>query len=516
MRSGRTTSPWFAAMPAPAAPPPSATPPSCSTATKAPSTSRASRPSRARPPSRSTRASPSSPTRAARCRRRRCRAARWASTSALASSTPRSTSCPPPPARRPSRCRARSTAKACSSPRRTARRRPARSRSTARASATSSTRRPRAACCRASRNGRRSSAAVSFIDIARSSSIPGMLKSPHPVSRRLRLIAWGAALLLWLFCVLVFGSAVKMADERGTDLIWRLTAQTEAERRVIVVDIDDASLARLGPWPWPRPLVAQLVRQLDSYGVGLKVFDVVFPEDREGTPELAAALAAKDKMADAQAPNVLAQVFAIRNESTLRVGQPVGSMPEAGCSVPAPVATGVIANVANLHHRAGHISPTIDADGAVRRIPAVICFGGRSYPTLALAALSSLGPAETGSPSIAFARSRTLWEAPWSVSFSALPGRSFAMDEAGQLRVPFKLERGAFTSVSAVDVIERRVSPGLLQGAWVVVGASAFGLSDTVPTALGGAVSGSDVHAQLLTALVDGTVPLTPNGAVLL
>lgn len=343
-----------------------------------------------------------------------------------------------------------------------------------------------------------------------------MLKSPHPVSGRLRLIAWSAALLLWLFCVLVFGSAVKMADERGTDLVWRLTAQTEAERRVIVVDIDDASLARLGPWPWPRPLVAQLVRQLDGYGVGLKVFDVVFPDDREGTPELAAALAARDKVADAQAPNVLAQVFAIRNESTLRVGQPVGSMPEAGCSVPGPVASGVIANVANLHHRAGHISPVLDADGAVRRIPAVICFGGRSYPTLALAALSSLGPAETGSPPISFARSRTLWEAPWSVSFSALPGRSFAMDEAGQLRVPFKLERGAFTSVSAVDVIERRVSPGLLQGAWVVVGASAFGLSDTVPTALGGAVSGSDVHAQLLTALVDGTVPLTPNGAVLL
>ena len=343
-----------------------------------------------------------------------------------------------------------------------------------------------------------------------------MLKD-QAIRHRLRLIALGAALLTWFAVVWFFSSSLHMIDERGTDLVWRLVAKSEVERRVVVVDIDDASLAALGPWPWPRPLVANLVRQLDSYSVGLKLFDIVFPEAREGTDELAAALAAKDPMVDAPAPNVLAQVFAIRNESTLHIGQLAGALEQPGCTAAAPVATGFIANLANLHHRAGHITPVLDDDGSVRRVPAVICFGGRSYPTLALAGIGALAPSGNGvAPPIGFVRQTGLWQASWTVSLAALPGRSFALDERGQLRVPFHLQRGAFTSVSAVDVIEHRVPADLLQGAWVIVGASAFGLSDVVPTALGRSVNGSVVHAQLLTALIDGAIPHPPNGAVLL
>ena len=347
-----------------------------------------------------------------------------------------------------------------------------------------------------------------------------MLKD-QAVRHWLRLILLGVALLTWFGVVWFFPSSLQMIDERGTDLVWRLSAKSEVERRVVVVDIDDASLAALGPWPWPRPLVAKLVRQLDSYGAGLKLFDVVFPEAREGTAELATALTAKDSLVDAPAPNVLAQVFAIRNESTLHIGQLVGALEQPGCAAAAPVATGFIANLANLHHRAGHITPALDDDGSVRRIPAVVCFGGRSYPTLALAGIAALAPSGTSSggtvvPPIGFARHAGLWQAPWTVSLAALPGRSFALDKQGQLRVPFHLQRSAFTSVSAADVIEHRVPADLLQGAWVIVGASAFGLSDAVPTALGRSVNGSVVHAQLLTALLDGDIPRPPNGAVLL
>lgn len=343
-----------------------------------------------------------------------------------------------------------------------------------------------------------------------------MLKTIYLAHYRLRILALTAALLVWFGVAWLFSSSVQMMDERGTDLVWRITAKTEVERRVVIVDIDDASLASLGPWPWSRPLLAKLVRQLDSYGVGLKVFDVVFSEERDGTAELIAALAAKDNGTDAASPNVLAELFAIRNESNLRMGQLVGELAQPGCTAPAPVATGYIANIANLHNRAGHISPVLDEDGTVRRIPAIVCYGGHSYPTLSLAAVGALSPTDVNEPAISFARGHGLWAAPWTVTLAALPGRSFSLDDKGQLRVPFILDRSAFMSVSAVDVIEHRVSPDLLKGAWVIVGASAFGLSDTVPTALGRAVSGSDIHAQLLTAFVDGTVPHSPNGAPLL
>ena len=69
---------------------------------------------------------------------------------------------------------------------------------------------------------------------------------------RMRAFALGAAAVAWLLVVLLAPVALQQADERAGDLVWRLSADTQAERRVVVVDIDDASLQRVGPWPWPR------------------------------------------------------------------------------------------------------------------------------------------------------------------------------------------------------------------------------------------------------------------------
>ncbi len=197
---------------------------------------------------------------------------------------------------------------------------------------------------------------------------------------RMRAFAVAAAALAWLAIVLLAPAALHQADERATDLVWQLSADTQAERRVVVVDIDDASLQRIGPWPWPRETQARLVNALRDQGAALQLYDIVFPDARQGTGELAAALAA----ADATSPAVLAQVFALNRESTQAAGQLAGALPGDACLPPAAPATGYVANVSGLGNRAGHITPRLDPDGAVRRVPALVCYGGRNYPTLAL------------------------------------------------------------------------------------------------------------------------------------
>ena len=324
-----------------------------------------------------------------------------------------------------------------------------------------------------------------------------------------RLLALALAGVLWLCCAWLAPASLQQIDERTTDLLWQITARSEPERRVILIDIDDASLTRLGPWPWPRQTMAELTRKLDEQGVGLKLFDVVYPGGREGTPELTRALAARD----ATAPTVMAQVFALNNESQLQSGQLLGTLPGIGCQAPAMMAQGYIANAPGLHTRAGHITPTLDADGAVRRVPSLVCFDGHTYPALALAGLIALAPTSLGTTGggISLQIGTNAWSAPWQAQLDALPGMLVGLDKQGQMRVPYRLARAAFTSISAADVLQNKVPPGLLQGAWVIIGASAFGLVDAVPTALGRGVSGAEVHAQLLSAIVDGVVPYTPQ-----
>ena len=325
---------------------------------------------------------------------------------------------------------------------------------------------------------------------------------------RMRAFAIGAAAVAWLAVVLLAPVALHQADERAGDLVWRLSADNQTERRVVVVDIDDASLQRVGPWPWPRETQARLVNALREQGAALQLYDVVFPDERQGTASLAAAV----KASEATAPVVLAQVFALNRESRQTAGELAGALPGDVCLPPAAPATGYVANVAGLGGRAGHITPRVDPDGAVRRVPALACYGQRNYPTLALAGLLALdGGAQ---PALRVEPGRNPWDPAWTLTLGSMPDIKAPLDANGDLRVPYHKARSAIVSVSAADVLEGRLGQSNpLRGAWVLVGASAFGLGDTVPTALGGAVSGVEVHAQLLTGLLDGAVPATPRSA---
>jgi adenylate cyclase len=77
------------------------------------------------------------------------------------------------------------------------------------------------------------------------------------------------------------------------------------------------------------------------------------------------------------------------------------------------------------------------------------------------------------------------------------------------------MPRAGFASVSAVDVLQGKAPQSLLRGAWVLVGSTAFGGGDAVPTPQGGAVGGVEVHAQMMSAALDARTPFVPAWAPL-
>ena len=294
-------------------------------------------------------------------------------------------------------------------------------------------------------------------------------------------------------------------QERSGDLVWRLGADHRDERRLIVIDIDERSLREVGPWPWPRATQARLIDQLASLGVRQQIFDIVFTAPRADDAILLKAVQRHQP--------VLAQVFALEQGGQTAVGQLAGALDWPTCPAPFGTASGYLANFAALSNPplvppVGHITPRIASDGLVRHQPAVICYQGKAYPALGLTALLN----GSGDHSLALERGSGLFDPDWKLSLPSLEAGYLPLNERGDLRVSWQLHPDSIISLSAADVLAGRVPAELLQNAWALVGSSAFGLNDTIATPFGGADAGLQVHAQVITALIDGRTPYTPRG----
>ena len=334
---------------------------------------------------------------------------------------------------------------------------------------------------------------------------------------------------LWLYALVSALSVLVMAlvsavwspqlhqwEERLASRTWSLANSNATERRVVVVDIDEKSTQALGPWPWPRERVANLLSALDAYNVNLKVVDVLFEgaQDPAQDQKLSQAL-------QAGAPTVISQLFALSPQTQLKSGQlasamgacPANSQLGSGnlpFGTPASGFMGAETLFAQSSAGVGHITPIIDSDGSIRRVPAVVCYEGQAYPALAVASLA----AATGAQPV-WRNTQAGMLSAVSAQILDVGGLQLPLDASGQLRVSYQMPREGFAAVSAVDVLQGKVPPGMLKGAWVLVGSTAFGGGDAVPTPQGGAVGGVEVHAQLISAALDARTPFVPAWAPL-
>ncbi len=320
--------------------------------------------------------------------------------------------------------------------------------------------------------------------------------------------AWLAGGLIWAVLALLIPGVVQPLQERVSDWIWRAGSTQAPERRLILLDIDERSLQELGPWPWERTRTAQLMQQLAAHGVALQIWDVVFPDARVGDDAMRTQIA--------QHSPVLSQVFALPGQGDdVQAGQLAGAWDWSVCPMPFANASGYLGNDGALlpaGAHVGHITPRLSGDGVVRGQPAVLCYQDRAYGALALVALMQA----SGESHISLARGNGWLQPSWQLrsannGFAAVP-----LQSNGDILLPWRLQPESFVSISAADLLAGRVPAALLRNAWVLVGSSAFGMNDRIATPLSSAAAGMQAHAQLLTAAMDGRLPYTPQGHLLL
>ncbi|WP_020651802.1 CHASE2 domain-containing protein [Massilia niastensis] len=270
-----------------------------------------------------------------------------------------------------------------------------------------------------------------------------------------------------------------LPNEWLRDTFLRLQVSDEPDPRILVVDIDEASLNQLGPWPWSRERLAHLVEiLLTDYQARGVALDIVLPSE-SGTPGDArlALLARHGPLVPAQAFDF---DFAGNRPQPVRDGQLGGAVTTYQGGVPA---TGYVANYAALAGapHIGAIGFIPDPDGTLRRVPLVTRFAGKHYPALGLALVNCC----TG-------------KAP------------LALDDTGLMRVPYQRDWRAYTVVSAGDILAQRIVPASASGRLVIVGSSSLGMGDRVSTPLAASRPGLGVQATILSALLDRQEGSTP------
>lgn len=333
-------------------------------------------------------------------------------------------------------------------------------------------------------------------------------------------VTLGVAAVLTLLIVAVFSDNLITLEERLGAQGWVMSADTTPEQALTIVQIDERSLAEVGPWPWSRENMARLVNALNQAGVRLQVHDITYPEPKSGDAALIAALENASGVVLGQVPvltanggryGVSAAVAGEALGNNVQTGQMTHPLSGVSCSAAASTQSFVANHAGLAGFPAGHIAPRVDADGAVRRVPAVVCVNGQAYPTLAIAALMTATQAENWQATI---QSGDGWLAPeQELHLASYPGLAIPLDANGDLRISYQTAPEAFQAVSAVDVINGNVPQSALSNGLVLIGATAFGMGDIVPTPYSGSAPGVELQARLLSSLLNANMPYTPAGA---
>jgi adenylate cyclase len=268
-----------------------------------------------------------------------------------------------------------------------------------------------------------------------------------------------------------------------------ITAKEPTFNNIVTVNIDEAALNKYGQWPLPRAEYAKIIQDLYARHAGLVVLNVLMaePDRTGGDAVLSSALK--------NYPVILPSVPAQKTKNTPRVPGSAVLAPEwMDQIVQYP---GLIANISSLENNAagiGIVSTLPEVDGVNRRMPLIASVDGKLYPALSLETLRVAAGDSTFQVK--------LFEG--GVEKMRIPKFGpVTTDNLGRIWIDWSQES---KSVSLTNL------PKDFGGAIVVVGPTAAGIGNPVPTSKG-AVFPHEVQAAVIATMANGVVIERPDWA---
>ena len=307
--------------------------------------------------------------------------------------------------------------------------------------------------------------------------------------KKVLLSPWTALITLMLIASIRIADPVFVESVRLRYFDTLITGTAPTQNNIYTVNIDEAALDKYGQWPLPRGEYANIIEDLYKRNAGLVVFNVLMPEaDRSGQDSRLATTMLRF-------PVILPSVPSDKSKNTPR---------NPGASILGPEwldtvihYPGIIANVPKLENAAVGVGTTNtipEVDGVNRRVPMVVAVGDTLYPNLSLETLRVVA----GDPSF-----------------------QIKLFDGGveKMRIP---KFGPITTDALgrvwIDWSQTSKSVGLTNlprdfgGAVVIVGVSAAGLGNPVPTARG-PVWPQEMQASLIGTMFNGVNIQRPDWA---
>lgn len=310
---------------------------------------------------------------------------------------------------------------------------------------------------------------------------------------------------------------------------------------VRIVDIDEASLAKIGQWPWPRTRLADIVSRLQTAGASVIAFDLILSEPDRLSPEALAqqfgtvpelstlaatlkALPANDTRfaaAIASAPVVLGFAGEPRGREPARASR--ASFAAAGDDPLkfAPRFPGAVNPLPPLADKAsglGAVNWLPERDQIVRRVPLVFNIAGTLQPSLSLEAMRVAEGTSTVVLKSSGGSGLSAFGEETGIEIVRAGKAVMPTDAAGELWL--NLTRSdPKRYIPAHKVLDGSIAPDEIKGRIVFIGASAAGLLDLRATPLETSVPGVEIHAQAVEQMISGEHLLRPayaTGAELL
>jgi adenylate cyclase len=326
----------------------------------------------------------------------------------------------------------------------------------------------------------------------------------------------------------------------------RLTMPNTVDSRVVILDIDEKSLAELGHWPWSRNLLADLINKLfNKYGVLIVGFDIAWPErDTSSGIKVLEQLAKNEFRDNAAFQSTLKELrptldydqiyadsmkgkaivlgyFFSNEEGAKEIAALPGPVLPAGTfsgrNIPFITYRGYGGNLPEFQKNAasaGHFSMVPDDDGIVRRVPMVVEYKGAYYESLSLAmvrALLGFPKVIPGYPEDRYGFARKGYQGlEWLELPTSRGTWRIPVDEHVSTLIPYRGDRGSYKYISLADIAADRVDPADLKGKIALVGTSAQGLLDLRTTPVNKVYPGVEVHANLISGMLDRDLKQRP------
>ena len=309
--------------------------------------------------------------------------------------------------------------------------------------------------------------------------------------KKILLSPWTALLTLALVVGIRIAdpSFVESVRLRYFDTLVTQPREIPAPDSIVTVNIDEAALDQYGQWPLPRAQYANIIRDLYSHGAGLVVLDVLMPEaDRTGGDSTLGQTLKKY-------PVVVANIPTERNKNTPRVsGSVVIGSANLNTITQYPGITANVPQIENNSVGSGLVNTQPEIDGVNRRLPLVASIDGKLYSSIAIETLR----VAAGDTTFQVKLNENGVEKMRIPKFGPI-----STDSQGRVWIDWSQTNKSY---SLTDL------PKDFGGAIVVVGPTAAGIANPLPTAAG-AVFPHQVQAKVIETMANGVNIQRPDWA---